>query len=189
MLGDVEEISFEWMGDNYRLTTLATARQRRRARGKRVGRDSAAWILTAAARDPRVARALDSFRTRFDKTGPRLFGVSAVSSLADLVDETMGPLVLFRQQRPSVELDSLLPIESTEPPPPPQEEPLSWIQIEIVDEDGEPVPSIEVKVTTPDKDTQTMKTSREGVIFLHGVAEGSCDVELVGVDESAVSPG
>jgi len=66
---------------------------------------------------------------------------------------------------------------------------LSWIEIKLVDEDGEPVPGEAYQVTLPDGSTVAEGTLDEnGKARVEGFEPGQCKVTFPNLDESVWEP-
>jgi hypothetical protein len=61
----------------------------------------------------------------------------------------------------------------------------SWIEVRVVDQDGEPVPNIEYEIKLTDGGTRRGRTNPYGVVRFDGIAEGNCEFTL-GVDEQVL---
>ncbi|MEZ4296201.1 MAG: hypothetical protein R3B70_14615 [Polyangiaceae bacterium] len=82
-----------------------------------------------------------------------------------------------------------------EPPPPiEQEEPAkqekTWIEIELVDEEGKPVPGERYWILLPDGTTREGRLDEKGRAYFGDLDPGECDVRFPDLDNDAVaSPG
>jgi type VI secretion system secreted protein VgrG len=66
---------------------------------------------------------------------------------------------------------------------------LSWIEIKLVDEDGEPVPGEAYRVTLPDGETVAEGTlDDKGYARVEGFEPGQCQVTFPNLDESVWEP-
>ncbi len=75
--------------------------------------------------------------------------------------------------------------KSYQPPKTEQEkqEKQSWIAIELLDEEGNPVPGAEYSVTLPDGETVAEGTLDEkGFVLLDGIEQGTCQVRFPRLD-------
>lgn len=62
----------------------------------------------------------------------------------------------------------------------------SWIEIEMVDEDGNPVPGEKYKVTLPDNKTVATGTLDEkGYVKVTGIDPGTCKITFPNLDKEA----
>ncbi len=67
----------------------------------------------------------------------------------------------------------------------PDEEKTSWIEIEMVDEDDEPVPGEKYKVTLPDDTVAQGTLDENGFARIEGIDPGSCKVSFPDLDKAA----
>jgi hypothetical protein len=76
------------------------------------------------------------------------------------------------------------------PPPEPEEEatPTSWVGIELVDQDGKPVPEMRFRLKLPDGTYKEGLTDKAGRFRINGIAEGSCTLEFPSLDAEAWKP-
>jgi hypothetical protein len=90
---------------------------------------------------------------------------------------THGELVAFEVERPTLVPppwpETLLP----KPAEAPVEEP-TWLVIELVDDDGKPVPHARYVVTLPDGSTREGTLSKNGYARVDGVNPGQCQVSF-----------
>lgn len=63
-----------------------------------------------------------------------------------------------------------------------------WIEIELLDEAGKPVPSEAVRVELPDGTVSTGTTNDKGVYRVAGIDPGNCQVSFPDLDEKAWEP-
>lgn len=76
-----------------------------------------------------------------------------------------------------------------EPGEPGEESKLSWIEIELLDADGEPVPGEPYKVTLPDGSTVAEGTlDGKGFARVDGIDPGTCKVTFPARDKSCWEP-
>jgi len=61
----------------------------------------------------------------------------------------------------------------------------SWIEIELVDDDGKPVPGEEYRVTLPDKTVTGGTLDEKGYAKIAGIDPGSCKVTFPNLDKEA----
>ncbi|MEY2429493.1 MAG: hypothetical protein QOJ40_2378 [Verrucomicrobiota bacterium] len=62
----------------------------------------------------------------------------------------------------------------------------SWIEIEMVDEDKQPIPGVNYKITLPDGETVAEGTLDEkGFARVEGFEPGTCKVSFPGLDQDA----
>jgi len=166
------------------------ARQRPQPPYERVSVSGLAWILREACANPNTRSALMRLASSSPSASTlRPFGAPAdnlLRTFTGLLDELTGPLVLLRHKRPAFTPPEIVAVE--EPPGPPEEEELTWIQIEVVDEDDAPVSGVAIRLTTSDHSVQNASTSREGVVYAHGLKPGNVTVEFPGVDAADWEP-
>jgi len=157
---------------------------------ERVGVSGLAWILREACTNAATRSTLMRLASPTPSAG--FLGPFAADSrdllatFARLLDEATGPLVLLRHKRPAFTPPEVVDVE--EPPPPPEEEALTWIQIEVIDEDDAPIGGVAVRLTTADKSVQNARTSREGVVYAHGLKPGNVTVEFPDIDAADWEP-
>ncbi len=81
-----------------------------------------------------------------------------------------------------------VPVKPYKPPGSGEEEArkTSWIEIELVDEQGDPVPGQRYRVTLPDGETVSEGTLDErGLARLDGIEPGSCKITFPDLDKEA----
>ncbi len=64
----------------------------------------------------------------------------------------------------------------------------SWIEIEMVDEDGQPVPGLKYRVTLPDDSVSEGTLDGKGFARIEGIPPGSCKVTFPELDKDAWEP-
>jgi hypothetical protein len=89
-------------------------------------------------------------------------------------------------------LRSTVEAEPEPPPPPPAAEPpppaepaLTWIEIMLMDEDGQPRPGIEYQVKLPDGQTRSGKLGSGGYVRLSEIPKGDCEISFPELDAKA----
>jgi hypothetical protein len=79
--------------------------------------------------------------------------------------------------------------EKVKPFKPPKEEEkkeeLSWIEIEMVDEDDEPVPGEKYKITLPDDSVAEGTLDGKGFARIDGIESGTCKITFPELDKDA----
>ncbi len=92
-------------------------------------------------------------------------------------------LVLLRRRRPLFSLVFTEPIvdDLTDLIPEENEED-TWIEVRVIDEDGEPVSSMEYEIELSDGRVRQGRTSELGILRYDGIPSGSCKVKLLGVE-------
>ncbi|MDX2132073.1 MAG: hypothetical protein SFY69_08475 [Planctomycetota bacterium] len=81
-----------------------------------------------------------------------------------------------------------VPTEPVRPVPPEEaapDEPLTWIEIELVDEDDNPVPGESYRVTTSDNKVATGTLNEKGFARIEYVKPGTCTVTFPRLDQDA----
>ena len=73
--------------------------------------------------------------------------------------------------------------ESAPPPPPPREHRLTWIEIELVNDDDTPVAYERYEVVLPDGSVRSGTLSAHGFARLDGIEEGNCTVTFPRLDQ------
>jgi type VI secretion system secreted protein VgrG len=63
-----------------------------------------------------------------------------------------------------------------------------WIEIEVVDDRGKPVPGIEYRVVCPDGDVRWGTTGKTGYARETELPAGTCKVSFPGLDRSTLGP-
>lgn len=63
-----------------------------------------------------------------------------------------------------------------------------WIEIELVDEDGKPVPGAEYAITLPNGAVATGTLNEKGLAHIDGIDPGSCKVTFPNLDKDAWEP-
>ena len=61
----------------------------------------------------------------------------------------------------------------------------SWIEIELVDEDDQPVPGEKYKVTLPDESVATGTLDENGFARIDGIESGTCQITFPNLDKDA----
>ncbi len=61
----------------------------------------------------------------------------------------------------------------------------SWIEIQVVDESGDPVPNERVEVTLPNGRRRQGRTNSEGLVRIDGIEAGQCQISLPNRDADA----
>ena len=65
-----------------------------------------------------------------------------------------------------------------------QQQKTSWIEIELVDEDNEPVPGEEYEITLPDDSLATGTLDEKGFARLEGIPSGTCQITFPALHET-----
>ncbi len=77
----------------------------------------------------------------------------------------------------------------TPPPPPPGEDDkkkkTSWIEIQLTDEEGKPVPSEKYRVVTPDGEVKEGTLDANGKARVSGIEPGNCEITFPRLDKTA----
>jgi hypothetical protein len=73
---------------------------------------------------------------------------------------------------------------------PPQSQPetaeeRSWIEVEMVDEEKNPVPGLKYRITLPDNSVAEGTLSDKGFARVDGIAPGTCRITFPGLDQDA----
>jgi len=63
--------------------------------------------------------------------------------------------------------------------------PKTWVEIELVTEEGVPVPNERYTVKVPDGTTQSGTTDRRGQARIDGIDPGACEISFPGIDGRA----
>lgn len=79
---------------------------------------------------------------------------------------------------------SLGTAQSSAPPPPPPEEKKTWVGIQLVDEDGEPVPYKRYVIELPDGSKREGMLDDKGIARINDVDPGTCQVSFPQFDAS-----
>src|SRR5262249_53279158 len=74
------------------------------------------------------------------------------------------------------------------PPEPPENEIKTWIELELVDESGNPVGGQRYKITLPDGKVREGRLNSNGFAREDGIERGNCTVEFLDLDKDAVKP-
>jgi len=91
---------------------------------------------------------------------------------------------------------SLKPFKATQPEPGAAEpakssdtpENTAWIEVELVDEDGEPVPGERYRITLPDDTVAEGSLDEKGKARVEGFKPGNCKVTFPELDKDAWEP-
>lgn len=66
---------------------------------------------------------------------------------------------------------------------------LHWIEIELVDEDGQPFPGVRYEAKLPNGSVRRGRIGRDGVVRIDGIRDaGSVEITFPDLDEEACSP-
>jgi len=68
------------------------------------------------------------------------------------------------------------------PSPPPPRGPKTFIEIQLLDEQGAPVRGVPYRITLPDGSVRTGALDAEGLARFDGIDPGECDIELPAID-------
>ncbi len=122
-----------------------------------------------------------------ESTSPRELEGRIHEALCRELEDPLGRLVLLRA-----------PPRSVRPPPAaPEEAPIeqelandetAWIEIHLVDEEGDPVSGVEYEIKLPDGSHRVGRTNEVGVIYYANLTPGSCEFSLTSLDQSAWEP-
>ncbi len=63
-----------------------------------------------------------------------------------------------------------------------------WIEIALVDEDGNPVPDVAYKIRLPDGTEQTGNLDSRGLARIDGILPGTCRVSFPDLDKGSWKP-
>lgn len=66
-----------------------------------------------------------------------------------------------------------------------EEEKVSWVEIEMVDDDGQPVPGVPYEVTVPDGSVATGTLDENGFARIDGIDPGECKIKFPTLDKEA----
>lgn len=69
-----------------------------------------------------------------------------------------------------------------------QPEKTAWIEVELVDEDGEPVPGERYRITLPDESVAEGSLDEKGKARVEGFEPGNCKVTFPDLDKDAWEP-
>jgi hypothetical protein len=75
-----------------------------------------------------------------------------------------------------------IPLEHVEEALGPEAEPIDWIEIELVDKDGKPVPNVEYRLECDDGRVRTGTTGLSGLVREEGLHGGNCKVSFPGLN-------
>jgi len=64
----------------------------------------------------------------------------------------------------------------------------AWIEVELVDEDGEPVPGVRYRITLPDDSVAEGSLDDKGKARVEGFKAGNCKVTFPDLDKDAWEP-
>lgn len=97
-----------------------------------------------------------------------------------------GSWVLLRKGREALSNEAVAESEAEPPDLTAAVEPAHhWIQIEVVDDEGLPVPNVLVEIKKPDGRLTTQRTSSEGVLYLADLDPGQCEIRLLELDATS----
>ncbi len=74
------------------------------------------------------------------------------------------------------------------PPPPPEPQPRSWIEIELVDDAGKPVPGEKYRIELPDGTVREGTLDSQGQARVDGIDPGNCQITFPELDEATWEP-
>ena len=80
------------------------------------------------------------------------------------------------------------PDKPHKPPSEEDEEEKSWIEIELVDEEDQPVPGEKYKITLPDGSVATGTLDEKGFARVDGIEPGTCQITFPDLDKEAWEP-
>jgi uncharacterized Zn-binding protein involved in type VI secretion len=63
-----------------------------------------------------------------------------------------------------------------------------WIEVEVVDTDGKPLPYQKVRITDSTGSMRTLYSGVDGLVRVEGIAPGTCKITMPDLDESAWKP-
>lgn len=112
---------------------------------------------------------------------------AALRRLARLLES--GVIVALR--RPYEPLPQTASDPGDDPPPAPRprpEEEKTWIEVQLLTPEGQPVANRRVRIELPDGSAVERTTDREGLCRADGIDPGTCKVTLVDVDKAAWRP-
>ncbi|MCC6877813.1 MAG: carboxypeptidase regulatory-like domain-containing protein [Sandaracinaceae bacterium] len=97
--------------------------------------------------------------------------------------------LLFLEEEPWAPV-ALLPIAPPqgEEPAPAETRELDWIEVEIVDGQGHPMPFVQVEIELPNGQSRRQMTNENGWLRLDAIPAGQCTVRLPRWDRSAWRP-
>lgn len=149
--------------------------------GRDVGWD-APWILRAAAFDPLFAHramALLAEPTTSDLVTSLLAAIRRGSLVLEEAEAQRAPLIpALARGRAAAEEDA----------PAPEVRELDWIEIEIVDAEGNPMPHVLVELTLPNEQTKRQMTNENGWLRVESIPSGNCSVRLPHWDRASWRP-
>jgi len=64
----------------------------------------------------------------------------------------------------------------------------NWVEVELVDEDGNPIPGKAVEITLPDKSVAAGGTDAKGKFKVTNIDPGNCDITFPDLDKEAWEP-
>lgn len=121
----------------------------------------------------------------WSSTAPR-----SSTSDADLIevlrrelDEQHGTLVILEE--PALLMHPPFIEKDEEPEIAEEPEENHWIDIRLVDEEGEPVPGVEFEIKLPDGRKRRGVTNAHGVVYFSGLEAGECEFSFIGLDQDA----
>jgi type VI secretion system secreted protein VgrG len=65
----------------------------------------------------------------------------------------------------------------------------SWIEIELVDTEGNPVPGMKYEITLPDNKVKNGSLGADGTAKVTGIDPGNCKITFPDLDKDAWEPG
>jgi hypothetical protein len=80
------------------------------------------------------------------------------------------------------------PFKAPEPGSEEEEKKKAWIEVELVDEDNQPVPGVRYRITLPDESVAEGSLDDKGKARVEGFEPGSCKVTFPDLDKDAWEP-
>lgn len=74
-------------------------------------------------------------------------------------------------------------------PPPPPDTGTSWVEVDVKDASGDPLPYQKVQITDAEGTVRTAYSDANGLVRVNGMAKGACKITLPDLDQSSWAPG
>lgn len=115
-----------------------------------------------------------------DPTGPDIAEDADVADPGQVAKAKAKQLETKSGKYGSEKLEPFKPTEDDE-----DDEEKSWIEIELVDEEDNPVPGERYKVTLPDGKVAQGTLDENGFVHIRGIESGTCQITFPNLDKDA----
>lgn len=145
---------------------------------------SSVYLSHAWCSDAEHAEAVEGFLAALDL--PISVDAATIEERAEPIAFAIESERVWVWERPVASVERPSPFPNDDPKPKGRDpEPggkVTWIEIVLVDEDGQPVPRERYRVVLPDGKTRTGQLDDRGFARLEGIEAGMCDVSFPDID-------